>query len=225
MDFWDWTTFWIFIHVLVMAFWLGGDMGAYYSAKLFVRTEYSPETRAVLARVMQGVDIFPRLSMVLVLPTGMTLAARTGLSPVEGGWLILVWVVAAAWLFLVWNIHRPTAPDWGKKLHGLDSAINWVLLVVVLAAAVGSFVAGQPFSEPWLALKVLLYGFTFAGLIAVNKMLTPFGPAFARLLSEGSSPEVEAIIKGTIDRSKPVIWAFWAIVVANTAIGLFKPAF
>jgi hypothetical protein len=221
----DWTTFWIFIHILVMAFWLGGDMGAYYAAKLFVRTEYSPETRAVLARVMQGVDIFPRLSMVLVLPTGMTLAARTGISPVDGGWLTLLWILSLTWLFLVWNVHRPTAPEWGKKLQGLDTLINWVLLVVVMVAAIGSLVSNHPFTETWLAVKVFFYGITFVILIAVNMMLKPFGPAFARLLSEGSSPEVEAIIKGSIDKSKPMIWAIWAIVVINTAIGLFKPVF
>ena len=221
----DWTTFWVFLHILVMAFWIGADMGAYYAALLFVRTEYSPETRATLARVMQGVDMFPRLAMVLIIPTGMTLAARTGLSPVEGWWLAPVWGLSLAWLFLVWNVHRPTAPEWGKKLHGLDSGVNWVLLIVVLGAAIASFATHEPFAENWLALKVLLYSLTIVVLIAVNFLLKPFAPAFARLLSEGSSPEVEAVIKGSIDKSKPFIWAIWAIVIANTALGLFKPSF
>lgn len=221
----DWTTFWILIHILVMAFWIGADMGAYYSASLFVRTEYSPETRAALARVMQGVDMFPRLSMVLMIPTGMTLAARTGLSPAEGGWLGLIWVLSLAWLFLVWSVHRPTAPEWGKKLHGLDSAINWGLLVVVGAVAITSVFANEPFASNWLTLKVLLYTLTIGILIAVNYLLKPFVPAFGRLMTEGSSPEVESIIKGTIDKSKPFIWAIWAIVIANSALGLFKPDF
>lgn len=220
----DWTTFWIFIHILVMAFWIGADMGAYYSALLFVRTEYSPETRGALARVMQGVDMFPRLSMVLMIPTGMTLAARTGLSPVDGWWLTPIWVLSLAWLLLVWSVHRPTAPEWGKKLHGLDTAVNWVLLVIVGAAAIVSFVVHEPFAENWLALKVLLYTLTIGILIVVNYLLKPFVPAFGRLMTEGSSPEIERIIKGTIDKSKPFIWAIWAIVIANSALGLFKPA-
>lgn len=221
----DWTTFWILIHILVMAFWIGADMGAYYSAGLFVRTEYSPETRAALARVMQGVDMFPRLSMVLIIPTGMTLATRTGLSPIEGWWLAPVWVLSLAWLFLVWSVHRPTAPEWGKKLHGLDGAASWSVLVIVGAVAVASIVANEPFSANWLTLKVLLYTLTIGILIAVNYLLKPFAPAFGRLMTEGSSPEVEAIIKGTIDKAKPFIWAIWAIVIANSALGLFKPDF
>ena len=181
----DWTIFWIFIHLLAMAFWLGADMGVYYSAMLYVRTEYSPETRAVLARVIQGVDVFPRVAMVVIIPTGMTLAARLGLSPVDGAWLALVWVLSALWLFVVWNVHRPTALAWGKKLAGLEMAINWVLMVVILAAAIASFATAEPFGANWLALKVLLYGVTLMILIFLNISSKPHAVAFERLLREG----------------------------------------
>ena len=76
-----------------------------------------------------------------------------------------------------------------------------------------------------MRLKVALYGLTIVILIVVNFMLKPFGPAFARLLTEGSSPEVEDTIANLINRGKPWIWAIWAIVVVNTALGLFQPGF
>ncbi len=221
----DWTTFWIFIHVLAMAFWLGADMGAYYSAGMFVKNEYSPETRGALARVMQGVDMFPRLAMVVVVPTGLTLAARTGLSPIDGGWLGLAWIVGAAWFFLVWNVHRPTAPAWGHKLKPLDDAFGYALLIAVAGGVVASIAVAEPFAETWLIIKVALYGLAIVALIAVNFLLKPFVPAFTKLMTEGSSPEVEAVISGCIQKSKPFIWSIWAIVVINTALGLFKPAF
>jgi hypothetical protein len=221
----DWTTFWIFIHILVMAFWIGGDMGAYYSAGMFVKSEYSPETRAALARVMQGVDMFPRLAMVLIVPTGLTLAARTGLSPIGGGWLALVWVVSAAWLYMVWSVHRPTAPAWGHKLKPVDDAFNYALLIAVAGAVAASIAVAEPFGETWLIVKVALYGLTIIALIVVNFLLRPFVPAFTKLMTEGSSPEVEAVISGSIRKAKPFIWSIWAIVVINTALGLFKPSF
>ena len=122
-------------------------------------------------------------------------------------------------------MHRPTAPEWGKKLHGFDTAVNWSLFAIIGAAAIVSFFASEPFAANWLALKVLLYTLTLGILIAVNYLLKPFVPAFGKLMTEGSSPEVEAIIKGTMDKAKPFIWAIWAIVVANSALGLFKPGF
>ena len=59
----DWATLFVFFHILLMAFWLGADMGTYYSALLILNKEYSPSQRAVLARVLQGVDVFPRISI------------------------------------------------------------------------------------------------------------------------------------------------------------------
>jgi hypothetical protein len=103
--------------------------------------------------------------------------------------------------------------------------VNWSLFVIVGATAIVSFIVDEPFAANWLTLKVLLYTLTIGILIAVNYLLKPFVPAFERLMTEGSSPEVESIIKGTIDKSKPFIWAIWAIVIANAALGLFKPDF
>lgn len=221
----DWTTFFIFIHVLLMAFWLGADMGTYYSAQLILNREYSPPQRAVLARVLQGVDIFPRLAMTLIVPTGMTIAYNRGWAPVGVPALLVIWIVSLAWAWLVWNVHRPTAPEWGKKLKRVEDVWNYVLLAIVAVALIVSIAAGELFPENWLRLKIALYGATVVILIVVNFMFKPFGPAFARLLTEGSSPEVEDIITTTVNKGKPWIWAIWAIVVINTALGIFTPAF
>ena len=103
--------------------------------------------------------------------------------------------------------------------------MNWVLLAIAGAVVITSIVFNEPFAENWLTLKLLLYALTIGILIAVNYLLKPFAPAFGRLMTEGSSPEEESIIKGTIDKSKPFIGAICAVVVINTALGLFKPGF
>lgn len=219
----DWTTLFIFFHVLLMAFWLGADMGTYYSAQLILNRDYSSAQRAVLARVLQGVDVFPRLSMALIVPTGMTIAYQKGWSPIGPPWLILVWLVGLSWAWLVWSIHRPTAPPWGKKLASVENVWNWVLLFLIVTVIILRFWDIDLFQENWLWLKIVLYGVTVAILIVVNFMFKPFGPAFERLISEGSTPELEETIASLINRGKPWIWAIWAIVVVNTALGLFKP--
>lgn len=220
-----WTTFFLFVHVLLTAFWLGADMGTYYAALLILKKEYTPPQRAVLARVLQGVDIFPRLAMCMILPTGLTLAAHRGWSPIDGVWLYAIWVVGIVWAWGVWNIHRPTAPAWGKKLHGIEDAWNYVAFALVAAGVIYALTAGDFLPPNWLKLKLALYGATIFILIVVNVMFRPFGPAFGRLLTEGSTPEIEGIIGGLINRGKPWIWAIWAIVVINTALAQFKPMF
>lgn len=219
----DWAIFFIFIHVLLMAFWLGADMGTYYSAQLILNRDYSPAQRAVLARVLQGVDIFPRLAMALIVPSGMAIAYHKGWSPLGPPWLVVAWVIGFAWAWLVWSIHRPTAPVWGKKLVPMENLWNWLLLFLVLAALLSSFLSEGFFQENWLRLKIALFGLTVGILIVVNFMFKPFGPAFEQLIRDGSTPELENTIASLINRGKPWIWAIWGVVVVNTGLGLFKP--
>lgn len=219
----DWATLFVFFHILLMAFWLGADMGTYYSALLILNKEYSSSQRAVLARVLQGVDVFPRISMALIVPTGMTIADLKGWSQIGVSWLIVVWIVGFSWAWLVWTIHRPTAPPWGKKLVPLENIWNWILVLIVIMGLVFSFASENFFNENWLRLKICLFGITVIILIVVNIMFKPFGPAFQKLVTEGSSPQTEKTISSLIIRGKPWIWSIWAIVIINTALGLFKP--
>ena len=219
----DYSTLFVFIHILLMAFWLGADMGTYYSAMLILNKDYSPAQKVVLARVLQGVDIFPRLSMTLILPSGMTIATIRGWAPLNIEWIVLLWIVGFLWAWLIWTIHRPTAPKWGKKLLPLENIWNWVLLTIVCIAVLFSFLSDLFITENWLKVKLTLFGITVGVLIIVNIMFKPFGPAFQKLVSEGSTPEVEQVISSLIIRGKPWIWSIWIIVVVNTALGLFKP--
>tara|TARA_Y100000589_G_C27150895_1_gene628849 strand:+ start:877 stop:1500 length:624 start_codon:yes stop_codon:yes gene_type:complete len=206
-----------------MAFWLGADMGTYYSAMLILNKEYSPPQRAVLARVLKGVDIFPRLSMTLILPSGLSIGSLRGWVPLNFEWLIVFWIIGFLWAWLIWTIHRPTAPKWGKKLLPYENIWNWLVLVLVTFAVLISIFSDLFISENWLKIKLALFAITVGVLIAVNIMFKPFGPAFERLISEGSSPEVEKTISSLIIKGKPWIWSIWVIVVLNTALGLFKP--
>ncbi len=219
----DYTTFFIFVHVLLMAFWLGADMGTYYSAMLILNKEYSPPQRAVLARVLKGVDIFPRLSMTLILPSGLSIGSLRGWVPLNFEWLIVFWIIGFLWAWLIWTIHRPTAPKWGKKLLPYENIWNWLVLILVTFAVLISIFSDLFISENWLKIKLALFAITVGVLIVVNIMFKPFGPAFERLISEGSSPEVEKTISSLIIKGKPWIWSIWIIVVLNTALGLFKP--
>ena len=42
----------VIIHVLLFVYWLGGDLGVFYSSKFVVRPDISPEARAIAAKIM-----------------------------------------------------------------------------------------------------------------------------------------------------------------------------
>ena len=82
---------------------------------------------------------------------------------------------------------------------------------------------GVDTNPKWLGVKVIAYGLCIFCGVMIRRMLLPFGPAFAHLVTTGSTPEVEQRILGSIRRCEPWVYAIWALVLAAAALGVFKP--
>ncbi len=66
---------WIFLHVVLLVYWLGADIGVFYSSLQVVKAEHPPETRAAIVKVLTFVNYFPAAASILMLPVGLQLAA------------------------------------------------------------------------------------------------------------------------------------------------------
>lgn len=62
------------LHVLVFVYWLGGDLGAFYSSRFLTRPGVTPEKRLLAAKIVGDVDMAPRSALILTFPTGLALA-------------------------------------------------------------------------------------------------------------------------------------------------------
>jgi hypothetical protein len=182
---------WTFLHVLTFVYWLGADLGVFYSSRFVVNADYTPETRAVALKILAWLDMAPRYALLLTLPVGLQLAHGAELSAIGGGWLLLAWLGSAAWISLVITIHRREGTAAGRRLGQIDLGLRFVLIAGLVVAAVLSFTGGAPFAADWLALKALLFALAVTMGVGIRVTFAPFGPAFARLMTEGSSAEVE----------------------------------
>src|SRR5690242_14270026 len=70
--------FWGYIHILLLVFWLGGDIGVFINAKIAKTTLYPVETRAALLKTGGITDLFPRYCFALIFPSGLTLVDAMG---------------------------------------------------------------------------------------------------------------------------------------------------
>ncbi|MBN8280429.1 MAG: hypothetical protein J0M16_07460, partial [Gammaproteobacteria bacterium] len=107
-----------------------------------------------------------------------------------------------------------------RVTNALTGFVGVTLILVALASALGQgpFVA----DAPWLHLKVALYGAINLMVIWMIVAFDPIGAAFGRLAVEGSKPEIEAIISGTMDRSTLIIWSTYALIVLVGFVGTTK---
>jgi len=86
--------------------------------------------------------------------------------------------------------------------------------------------AGQgPLVTDWISIKVALFGvLVFCGIM-IRMRGKPIGPALRKILSDGSSPELEAELVRGFDRTRPFILAIWFLLLVAAFVGLAKPTF
>jgi hypothetical protein len=219
----------IVLHLILFAYWLGGDLGVFYASRFVTRPDLSPEARGVATRVMDVVDMSPRICLVLILPSGVTLMAASDYGrDIFSGWpLVAVWVAALGWLALVIADHRRRPDRLGTLVHRTDLTVRFGLVLGLLAVAGYTFIAVRPFgvttNPDWLAGKVAAYALCIACGLAIRIRVAPFGPAWAELLRTGSSPAVEARIRSSVRGTLPFVYAIWTLVVVAAVLGVVQP--
>jgi len=219
----------LFLHLLLLTYWLGADLGVFYSSRYVLKSDLTPASRAVALKIMAWLDVAPRLCLVLFLPSGVTLMALDDYGrDIFSGWpLVAIWVAGAAWFGLVVADHLMHDSRLHPLVRRLDLAVRFAVVIGLLGSAVYALAVDSPFgvdtNPKWLGGKVALYAIAIGCGIAIRFQLRPFAAAFGRLMTSGSSPEVERDLRGSIVGSQPYVAAIWLCVLGSAALGVFKP--
>jgi hypothetical protein len=204
------------LHILVFVYWLGGDLGVFYSSTILTDVKVSKDGRIAAARILAQVDMAPRSAMILTLPTGATLADLIGWWELTDLGLISIWVGSLCWLALAWTIHLKHLPP-SSMWRRADLLVRWLLVAGLLAAAaLGPFVVFMKLKFAILAATILL------GLW-IRRALAPFGAAFGQMVSEGPSAQTDLVIARSLDHSRPAVIAIWVLLLSAALLGLAKP--
>ncbi|MEL7537337.1 MAG: hypothetical protein AAFZ58_10185 [Pseudomonadota bacterium] len=211
---------WLLLHVMLLVFWLGTDVGVFVAAKFSERSELSVETRATVLKVGMLLDRLPRSALVLILPSGLMLARGSGLVDVSMGITIAVWAVALVWLVILWTgFLNPETPTEARAML-FNFAMNALLAVVVTGLGGWLFVADQ--LPAWLALKVLIVGLVFVAGVVLDVLFKPAVGHFVAIVAEGATEERNRAYSTAL---APVYWAvlaIYAFVIVATVAGISR---
>jgi hypothetical protein len=212
------------LHILLFVYWLGGDIGVFYSAGYVSNAKLSVDARGVALKILGWLDMIPRICLVLMLPVGYTLAREIGAVRISSTGMIVLWLVAALWLALVLAVTRLQGTPLGAKLRQVD--LVWrILLTLGLSwdAYQGLSGTGHIMAD-WVSIKfVILAALIFCGIM-LRIFGAPLAPALRELLSRGSSPAVEATISATFARTRPWVLAIWVGLICAAYVGIAKPS-
>ena len=206
-----------FAHLLCVIYWLGGDLGVFYSSYSVSNEKLSPETRIVVAKILFALDQAPRICMVLMLPTGVHLGYKMGLIQLPEFIVPVVWIFGVAWLAMVLILHfRHNSPF----LTVFDFWFRIVLSGSLLCLAVYAFSSNKILVAEWLALKLGVFALLMICGLLIRIKLKPFGPAFAALVQGQVDDNVNVTIRSSLAAVKPYVLLIWLGILVNTALGL-----
>lgn len=213
----------LYLHILAFVFWLGTDIGVFTLGKFAQNPAHTVDQRLLLLKVALILDMFPRVFMVLTLPTGFHLAVILGGIPSGQPLIMWVWLFSAVWLAVVLvGLLKHEAPI-GQQAKVIEKVIQYSLLAGLLWVVFSSWFASGLIIASWLTTKVLLY----AGVIAVTPLLEiAFGPAvagFMALPTEGSTEAIEADIKRGMDVTYIWVIVIYVLVLVAAYLGVAKP--
>jgi hypothetical protein len=213
------------LHVLLLVYWLGGDIGVFYSAGFVRDATLSLDSRRTALRIMQWVDMLPRYCLVLMAPVGFTLALIYGVVQLSVATLALLWLIGFVWLANVVAIHHLQGTPRGERLRRIDAVWRIIVVCGFLALGILGLAGHGPMLAQWVSAKILVLGLlVFCGLM-IRVRGAPLGPALRSVFTSGSTPELEALIARTFARTRPWVLAIWAGLVIAAYLGIAKPAF
>ena len=211
------------LHVLIFVYWLGGDLGAFFSSNTLIDPKKPVEARLFALKVVNNVDMAPKTCLILTLPTGLTLAAAKGWLGLSTGFLTTVWMASAVWLFLVWRIHLKHLPATAVARR-VDMAVRWALVIALLLIGGAGVLGLVPELHLFIALKLLLLATAMLAGLMVRRALGPLFTAVREMAANGPSPEGDAAMRHIIlRRSKPTVVFIWIVITAAAFCGIAIP--
>ena len=214
---------WVFLHVMLLVYWLGGDLGVFLLAKAAKLPDLSFAERAFALQMSARIDLVPRLCFTVMFPVGLHVAATGGWLVVPGWAYALAWTVAAGWIALLFAIGRNEGKPLGATLNRAHLVFQGVVGLLLAYVGVQSLLGNGPLPGGWFAAKVLLFALVFAMGIGIDYAFRPVVPAFGRLAAEGSKPDIEAAIARAVDGAIRYVLGLYALLAVIAFLEITKP--
>lgn len=209
----------VLLHLLLLVFWLGTDLGVFLAAKMSERSDLSAETRMTLMQLAMVLDRLPRTALILMLPSGLSLATSLQLIVLPSFALPLIWAFASIWAVIMWTGFLKPESSAENFSHLFNFSVQCVLIFVL------GFVVYQLYGEVpfWVSMKLLVLTLVFVCGVGLDITFKPAVEAFKDIIINGATPERDALYSKTV---APVYWwviAIYILVIAAAYFGVTKP--
>lgn len=210
----------LLIHLVLFVYWLGGDLGVFYSSHFVADESLSPESRTTAAKIMLGCDLVPKICMSLMLTVGGLLSATMGID--HPTWqMVGIVLIGPFWMSMVLILHFKHHASFIPALTKFDFYFRWLVVVGLIGSCTYSLVTGRLADNPWLIYKILVFAaLVFCGLM-IRLNLGGFIATYLKLL-QGQTPTDEDNKAMQDSLSVVRIWvvSIWGLLLVEAWLGI-----
>lgn len=211
-------------HIIAMAYWLGGEWGVFNASRPITNTKLSLEERKRHMETAYRIDILPRTGIILLLPLGLHMGAILNTQPLQGPWITGMWIFVAGWLCITYGAFINRGTDLGVRLTKIDESFRYVIIPALLTFGIYSLVKAWPFTLPWYAAKVTIYGIALIIGLLLRFIMRRWVMLFRRIAA-GNDPEAEAMLDKELAYGRGLAYIYWIVIATVAWFGVAKPMF
>lgn len=215
--------FLLLIHLLLFVYWLGGDLGVFYSSRFVVNPQLTTESRLVAAKIMLGCDLIPRICMSLTLAVGGLLSQYLGVE--HPRWQLgLIILTGPLWLSMVLVLHFRHHAPYIAVLTKLDFYFRWFVISAILASCIYAILTNRVAGYPWLIAKLLGFAIlVFCGLM-IRIQIKDFSATYLKLVQHTHTEDDNQRMIVSLSRVRPWVIAIWLLLILEAYLGVAKPS-
>lgn len=213
----------VIVHVVLFAYWLGGDWGVYVNAKYVADAKLPLDERRRFLLASFRIDLMPRIAFPLLMVVGMQIAGFYGAWPITGVFMTTVWIAALAWLAVNVAGYLKQGTPAGDRMRNIDQYVRLVLAPVLIGVGVWSLIAGAPVAPKFVALKLIVFGCMIVVGLILRAIMRNWAIGFRRLATEGPSAAVDELFQSSLGRARYIAYGMWSLSGLMAILGIAKP--
>ena len=213
----------LLLHLLLFAYWLGGDIGVFYSSGFAINPKLSRGARQAAGTIMMNLDLIPRLCLSLMLSVGGILTHYYGIE--HPLWqMIGIILLGPIWTFALIYIHFNEGTDLVKKMTKIDYYFRWIMVFTLIASVTYAFIYTDRLAEnPWVGAKLIVFAALIFCGIMIRKYIGGFITGIHNIVKDNINEADDIAMAASLAKARIFVLTIWFLLFVEVWIGVVKP--
>ena len=213
----------LLMHLLLFAYWLGGDIGVFYSSGFAINRKLSRGARQAAGTIMMNLDLIPRLCLSLMLTVGGILTHYYGID--HPLWqMVGIILLGPIWTCSLIYIHFNEGTDLVKTMTKIDYYFRWIMVFTLIASVSYAFYFTDRLNaNPWVGAKLIVFAALIFCGIMIRKYIGGFIKGIHNIATDNINEADDIAMAASLSKARVFVLTIWVLLLVEVWIGVAKP--